>query len=101
MKALHQARFADSRLAYDQRHLAVTVQHPLPTTHQRMQFVFAPDECSQAPPRSRRLQPTAHSAGLNYPVKLEGPFDALERLLPARFDHEQPRDQAMGILGYQ
>ncbi len=100
MEALQQARFADPRFADDQRHLAFTIQHALPTIHQRAQFVLAPDECSQSTPRCRRLQPPAHSAGLDNPVELDWPFDTLERRRSATFDHEQARDQVMGILGY-
>jgi hypothetical protein len=34
-------------------------------------------------------------------VKLDRPFDALERLRSAIFNHEQPEDQPMRICGYQ
>ena len=72
----------------------------LPTIHQRAQFVLAPDEWSQSARGRRRFQPPAHSAGLDYPVQLDRPLNALERRRPALLDHEQPRDQPMGILGY-
>ncbi len=68
MEALHQARFADPRLADDQRHLAFAIQRPLPTVHQRAQFVLAPDERSQSAGCRRRFEPPAHSAGLDYAV---------------------------------
>ena len=101
MEALHQARFADPRLAHDQRHLAFTIEGALPSIHQQAQFVLAPDEWSQ-PTRCRGcFEPPSHSAGPDYPVKLDRPFDPLERLRPAILDHEQPRDQSMRRGGYQ
>ena len=101
MEALHQARFADPRLADDQRHLAFAFEGTFPAIHQQAQFVLAPDEWSQSSRRRRRFEPPAYSAGLDYPVKLDRPFDALERLRSAIFDHEQPGDQPMRIRGYQ
>ncbi len=38
--------------------------------------------------RRRRFQPPAHSAGLDYPVELDRPFNALERRRAPRLDHE-------------
>ena len=96
MEALHQARFADPRLADDQRHLAFAIERALPTIHQQAQFVFAPDEWRQPTRCRRRFEPPAHSARLDYPVKLDRPLDALKRLRSAILDHEQPRDQPMG-----
>ena len=99
MEALHQARFADPRLADDQRHLAFAIQSSLPAAHQQAQFVFAPDERSQSARSRCRFEPSAHSAGLDYPVKLDRPLNALERLRPAILDHEQPGDQPMHSVG--
>ena len=48
-----------------------------------------------------RSVPPAHAAWLDYPVKLDRPFDSLERLRSAIFDHEQPGDQPMRSRGYQ
>ena len=98
-EALHQARFADPRLADDQRHLAFAFERALPTIHQQAQFVFAPDEWSQ-PTRCRGcFEPPAYSARLDYPVKLDRPFNPLERLRSAIFNHEQPGDQPMRCVG--
>ena len=90
MEALHQARFADSRFADDQRHLALAIERAFPTIHQRAQFVFAPDEWRQSTRRRGRFEPPAHSARPDYAVKLDRLFDALERLRSAILDHEQP-----------
>src|SRR5579864_9721165 len=100
MEALHQARFADPRLADDQLHLAVAFEGALPTIHQQAQFVLAPDEWSQSTRRCRRFESSAHSAWLDYLVKLNRPFHALERLRSAIFNHEQPRYQSMRSRGY-
>jgi len=97
----HQARFAHPRFIDDQRHLAFLILRVLPTIHQEAQFVLAPDEWSQSTGCGRPFQSTAHSARLDYPVQLQGPFNTLERRRPATFDHEQSRDQAMGLLSYQ
>src|SRR6266446_3939637 len=101
MEALYQARFADSRLADDQRHLAFAFEGTLPSTHQQAQFVFAPDKRGQSSRCRSRFEAPAYSAGLHYPVKLSRPFYALERLRSPILDHEQPRDQPMRICAYQ
>ena len=100
-EALHQTRLADSRLADDQRHLAFTFDGTLPSTHQQAQFVFAPDKRSQSTRCRGRFEPPAYSAGLDYTVKLDRPFNPLERLRSAILDHEQPGDQPMRIRAYQ
>ena len=100
MEALHQARFADPRLADDQRHLAFAIEGTLPTIHQQAQFVLAPDEWSQSTRCRCRFEPPAYSARLDYPVKLDRPLNPLERLRSAIFDHEQPGDQSMHLRGY-
>ena len=69
MEALEQARFADSRFANDQRHLAFAFESMFPSIHQQAQFVLAPDEWSQSTRCRRRFEPPAYSAGLYYPVK--------------------------------
>ena len=99
MEALHQARFADPRLADDQRHLAFAIEGALPAIHQQAQFVLAPDEWGQSTRRRGRFEPPAHSARPDYAIKLDRPFDALERLRSAILDHEQPRDQPMRGVG--
>jgi hypothetical protein len=100
-EALHQARFADPGLAYDQRHLAFTFDGTFPSIHQQTQFVFAPDERSQSSRRRACFETPAYSADLDYPVKLERRLNALERLCSAILDHEQPGDQPMRIRAYQ
>ena len=70
-----------------------------PAIHQQAQFVFAPDEWSQSTRCRGCFEPPAYSAGLDYPVKLDRPFDPLERLRSAIFNHEQPRDQSMRGVG--
>ena len=99
MEALHQARFADARFADDQRHLALAIEHALPSIHQQAQFVLAPDERRQSTRSRGRFEPPAHSARLDYAVEPDRPFDAFERLRAALFDHEQPRDQPMRRIG--
>ena len=101
MEALHHARFADPRFAYDQRHLAFAFEGTFPTIHQQAQFVFAPDKWSQSTRCRGRFEPSSYSAWLDYPVKLDRPFDPLERLRSPIFNHEQPGDQPMRIRGYQ
>ena len=81
--------------------LAFALERALPAIHQQAQFVLAPDERSQSTRRGRRFEPPAHSAGLDYPVKLDRPFDSLERLRAAILDHEQPGDQPMRRVGDQ
>jgi hypothetical protein len=98
VEALHQARFADPRLADDQRQLAFSVERALPTILQQVQFVFTSDEWSQCPRCRRCLEPSAYSARLHYPVKLDRPIDPLERLRSPILDHEQSRDQSMHCL---
>jgi len=98
MEAPHQPRFADPCFADNQRHLAFTIQHALPTIHQRAQFVLAPDECSQST-GCCRFQPPTHSAGLDYPVELKPSLNTLECRRAACLYDEQPRDQPMRILG--
>src|ERR1700676_2887527 len=95
VEALHEARFADAGLADDQRHLTFTFERTLPSIHQRAQFVFAPDERSQATGRSRHVETSARSARPDYAIELERPFDALEFLRAAILDHEQARNQPM------
>ena len=99
MEALHQPRFADPRFADDKRHLTFTVQGALPPICQQAQFVLAPDKGSQAMRYRYGLESSSHSAGLYYPEKLDRPLDALKRLRPAIFDHEQPRDEPMRCVG--
>jgi hypothetical protein len=99
MEALHQARLADPWLSYNQRHLTFTVEGALPAIHQQAQFALAPDKGGQSMRFRNGLEPPSHAAGLHYPVKPDRPFDALERLYPAVFDHEEPRDQPMRCVG--
>src|ERR1700732_1522995 len=101
MEALRQARFADPRLADDQRYLAIAIKGSFPTIHQQAQFVLAPDEWSQCMRCCGRFEPPAHAAWLDYPVELDRPFDSLERRRSAFFNHEQPGDQPMRVRGYQ
>ncbi len=49
--------------------------------------------------RCPRFESSAHPARLDHPVKLGRPLDALERLRPTIFDHEQPRDEPMHCVG--
>src|SRR5712692_10084496 len=99
METPQQARFADPGLADNQRHLSFTVQHAFPTIHQRAQFILAPDEWRKSSRRRDRFESSANSARLDNAIKLGRPFDALERLRAAVFDHEQPRDQPMHRVG--
>jgi len=92
-EALHEARFADPRLAHYQRHLAFTVEGAFPTIYQQAKFVLSPDELGQSTRRRCRFEPSSHSARLDYSIKLDWPFDTLERLRSPIFDHEQPGDQ--------
>ena len=100
-EALDHARFADPRFAYDQRHLAFAFESMFPTIHQQAQFVFAPHEWSQSSRRRACFEAPAYSAWLDYPVELDRPFNPLERLRSAIFNHEQPGNQPMRICGYQ
>jgi hypothetical protein len=92
MEALQQARFADTRLADEQRYLPFTLPAALPARHQRAQFVLTPDERGQSGDRSGGSKPSSHSAWLNYLVKPELPFNPLHRGRSATLDHEQTRD---------
>jgi hypothetical protein len=80
---------------------AFIIEGAFPTIHQQAQLVLAPDEWSQCMRCCGRFEPPSYSAGLDYPVKLDRPLDALERLRPAIFNHEQPGDQPMRSRGYQ
>jgi hypothetical protein len=64
-EALHQARFADPGLAYDQRHLAFTFDGRFPSIHQQTQFVFAPDERSQSSRRRAMVGEVAAKKALS------------------------------------
>src|SRR5215468_1692583 len=99
MEVLQQARFADACFADDQRYLPFTLPAALPARHQRAQLVLTPDERGQPTDSSGGFEPSAYSAWLNYPVKLERPFDALQRRCPATLDHEQTGDQPMHSVG--
>jgi hypothetical protein len=87
-EASDHARFADPRFTYYQRHLTFASDGMFPTIHQQAQFVLAPDEWGQTTRRGHRFEASAYSAGLDYPVKLDRPFDALERLRSAIFNYE-------------
>src|SRR5262249_23508723 len=99
MEALHEARFANPSLAHDQRHLALAVLGTLPPTHQQMQFVLAPDKWGESVRSGCRFQPPTGSAGSYHPVQTDWPCQALQGLWSAILNHEQSRDQTMGILG--
>ena len=73
----------------------------LPSIHQQAQFVLAPDEWSQSTRCRGRFEPPAYSAGLDYTIKLDWPFNPLERLGTPILDHEQPRYQTMRFGGDQ
>src|SRR5215831_2082124 len=95
MEALQQARFANARLADDQHYLPFTLPAALPARHQRAQLVLTSDEWGQSTDCGGGFEPAAHSARSNYLVKLERPFDALQRRRSVILDHEQTRDQPM------
>src|SRR6516165_11306372 len=99
MEALQQARFADAGLADDQRDLPFTLLAALPARHQRAQLVLAPNERGKSTDCGGGFEPPSHSARLYYLVKLERPFDALQRRCLATLDHEQTRDQPMHGVG--
>ena len=77
-------------LADNQCHLAFAFEGTLPSTHQQAQFVFASDEWSQCMRCRCGFESPSHPARPDYPVKLDRPFYALERLRPTILDHEQP-----------
>src|SRR5215472_7427625 len=76
VEALQQARFADAGLADHQHHLPLALKRVFPTIIKQAQFVLTPDERGQPADCGGGFKPSSHSARLNYPVKLERPFDA-------------------------
>jgi len=99
VKAMDQARFANSRLTGDQCHLAFTVENAFPTIQQQAQFILAPDEWGESARSRDRFESSANSAWLDYAIKLQRLLDALERMRAVVFDDEQPRDKTMGRIG--
>jgi hypothetical protein len=73
MEALHQARFADPRLA-DQRHLPFTLEDAFPAIQQQAQFVPAADERGQSTRRRRGLEPPASLLLVSRTDKLRSPL---------------------------
>src|SRR5208282_6754183 len=95
MELLNQARFADSRLARNQHHLSLAVEHPFPSIPQQPQFLLPADERRQYPPTG--MKPAAHTAELDDTIKLDRLRDSLELMRAAILYREHPRHQPMRI----
>jgi len=99
-ETLNEARLSNSRLAYDQHYLSVTLARLVPAVQEQTQFVLPPDERCQ-PTHCRGSEPSPHSAWLDNAVQSNRMFNAFERLRALILDHEQPGDEMMHRRGYQ
>ena len=97
MKALHQPRLADARLADDQRRLAFPGQGSLHRFISRRSSSSRPTNGVNPRTAAVASEPPARSARLNYPVKLDRLSDALEHSRPEIFHHEHSRLSADGV----